>query len=32
MTLKNRIPKALLHLIKLCGGNAKLESVKKDIF
>lgn len=32
MTLKNRIPKALLYLIKLCGGNAKLESVKKDIF
>ena len=32
MTLKNRVPKALLHIIKLCGGNAKLESVKKDIF
>lgn len=32
MTLKNRIPKAILHLIKLCGGNAKLESIKKDVF
>ena len=31
-TLLNRIPKALLHLIKLHGGNAKLVPIKKDPF